>query len=302
MLTTVGAGNSGGNTKPFDYAGNYAQSALHEAALSRIEEICSGANESNKVTFSSKYATSGMTQSLQVLKRTFTIYHRLPSYNSVRMIVSILVALIFSTSFIQFVPPESESTLNSIMNSLYISVLFLAANAMNTVLAIFEFERNMFYRHKAAGMYFSSATAIGFTIAELPFVFLASTFFTMIFYWILDFRAEAGPFLWFWAFSFLTLCSFTFLGQMLAACFRDDTSAQGFGSLILAGCSLFGGILLKPVSAFESVLGHLFISTECLTEICRAFFSFLKLERIKSLISGCKYSLYLLQLHEFSYY
>ncbi len=43
--------------------------------------------------------------------------------------------------------------MNSRVTSIYITALFLAVNAQNTVLPVFEMERNMFYRHKAALMY-----------------------------------------------------------------------------------------------------------------------------------------------------
>ena len=248
MLTTIGAGSSQADgMKPFDYAGNYAQSRLREVALQRIDDIVSGETPDNKITFLTQFATSSRTQGLAVLKRTMTIYYRTPPYNTVRLIIACAVALIFSTVYIPFVPPTNESTLNSIMNSIYISILFLCVNALNTVLALFEFERNMFYRHKAAGMYGARAIVMGFTLSEIPFVFAAATLFTMIFYWILGFRAEAEPFFWFWAFTIFTLCSYTFIGQMLAACLRDSQTAQGFGSLVVMGSSLFGGILLRPV-------------------------------------------------------
>lgn len=246
MLTTIGAGSVVGDEKPFDYAGAYKGSRLHKSNIQRIDEICSGATETNKVGFSSRFATSGRTQAWAVLKRTMTIYYRTPSYNTVRLIIAVLVAAIFSSVYIPFRPPTDESTLNSIMNSIYISMLFLSVNALNTVLALFEFERNMFYRHKAAGMYMSRATVLGFTFAEMPFIFGAATLFTMIFYWVLGFRAEPEPFFWFWVFAILTLGCYTCIGQMLAASFRDAMTAQGFGALIVMGSSLFGGILIKP--------------------------------------------------------
>lgn len=166
MLTTIGAGSSAADTKPFDYAGNYTQSTLRTAVLNQIEDIEAGECDSNKVKFSTRFATSTRTQGLAVLKRTMTIYYRTPPYNTVRMIIAVGVALIFSTVYIPFVPPNNESTLNSIMNSIYISMLFLCVNALNTILSLFEFERNMFYRHKAAGMY--GARATGKTHGKIP--------------------------------------------------------------------------------------------------------------------------------------
>jgi ABC-2 type transporter len=246
MLKTIGAGTAATEARPFDYASSYASSHLHAVALKRIHEICAGKSDSNKVSFASQFATLASTQGRAVLRRTQTVYFRTPSYNSVRILISVAVALIFSTVYIPFVPPTDESTMNSIMNSIYLSILFLNINAMNTVLALFEFERNMFYRHKAAEMYSARALVLGFTVSEFPYIFAAGTVFTMLFYWILGFRAEAGPFFWFWSFILVTLGCFTCLGQMLSACLRDSTTAQGFAGLISIGSSLFGGILLRP--------------------------------------------------------
>lgn len=49
--------------------------------------------------------------------------------------------------------PETEADMNSRVTSIFITYLFLAVNAHNTVLTVAEAERNMFYRHKAALMY-----------------------------------------------------------------------------------------------------------------------------------------------------
>jgi hypothetical protein len=70
--------------------------------------------------------------------------------------------------------------MNSRVTSIYITALFLAVNAQNTVLPVFEMERNMFYRHKAALMYDQVSTAavwIVYTIARLS----SSRFSTCLF-------------------------------------------------------------------------------------------------------------------------
>lgn len=113
MLTTIGAGSSASDEKPFDYAGNYKQSKLHISILRRIDEIC-GRENNEKVGFESRFATSARTQAVAVLKRTLKIYYRTPSYNTVRLIIACAVGLIFSSVYIPFVPPDDESTLNSV--------------------------------------------------------------------------------------------------------------------------------------------------------------------------------------------
>ena len=88
MLTCIGAGSSGSNKKPFDYAGSYAQSKLHAQCLERIDQICSNANGDNLVSFPTEYATSLGTQSITVLKKAFKVYYRSPTYNLTRVMVS----------------------------------------------------------------------------------------------------------------------------------------------------------------------------------------------------------------------
>jgi ABC-type multidrug transport system permease subunit len=91
----------------------------------------------------------------------------------------------------------------------------------------------------------SKAIVKAFTLAELPFIFVAATSFTLVFYFIMGFAKEADRFFWYYLFVFLTLGSFTFLGHMLVSVFKDSTTAQGFGALIVAFSSLFGGVLIR---------------------------------------------------------
>lgn len=88
MLTTIGAGSSDSNKKPFDYAGSYAQSKLHMQCLERIDEICEKANDDNRVAFASEFATSLGKQSITVLRKAFKVYFRSPAYNVTRVMVS----------------------------------------------------------------------------------------------------------------------------------------------------------------------------------------------------------------------
>ena len=76
MLTTIGAGSASTDKRPFDYAGSYAKSKLHGRCLELIAKICGGATEANRVSFPSKFATSGGKQASQVMRRTLKVYFR----------------------------------------------------------------------------------------------------------------------------------------------------------------------------------------------------------------------------------
>jgi ABC-type multidrug transport system ATPase subunit len=247
MLTTTGAGSSSSGTeKPFDYAGNYSESTLRKNALKKIDEFNSNPSDENKVHFANKFSSSLATQRSVFFKRIMTIYWRSPSYNTVRLLVSAVVAFLFGSVYASQRTPENESDMNSRVTSIYITFLFLAVNAFNTVLAIYETERNMFYRHKAALMYSERAIILGFTLAELPFILMASLTFCICFYFLVGFSLLAYKFFLYFLFFTLNLALWTFTGQMMMSLVKDAQTAQGFGGLLISLTSLFSGLLIRP--------------------------------------------------------
>ena len=112
---------------------------------------------------------------------------------------------------------------------------------MNTVLPVFEMERNMFYRHKASLMYDHKAINLSFLLVETPFIVLASFVFTVLWYFTVGFDPNAGKFFLYWLFMTFSVGTFTQFGQAFMAIFRDSQTAQGFGSLLIGMSSIFGG-------------------------------------------------------------
>ncbi|KAL7562290.1 hypothetical protein ACA910_014509 [Epithemia clementina (nom. ined.)] len=245
MLTTIGAG-SAGSGKQFDYAGSYHDSKLRQQCLERIEQINAKATANNMVAFPAKYATSFSTQLNSVLKRAMTIYYRSPNYNVTRNIVSLVVALLFGSVYAKTRTPATQSDVNSMINSIFVSVLFVSVSAQNTVLGFFEKERNMYYKHKAANMYNSAALLISYTLSEFPFLLISSAVFVVPFYYIMGFAPDAEQFFLFYVFVFLGFTTFTFTGQMFMSLLRDSETAQAVGGMWVTFSVLFSGILINP--------------------------------------------------------
>lgn len=263
MLTTIGAGSAATGAKPFDYAGHYDVSSLHKECVKKIEAIVGDSTDKGMVTFPSLFATSTATQIREVMARTRLIYWRSPSYNTVRMTVSAILSLLIGSVYVSDRVPTNEADMNSRATTIYMSYLFIAINSMNTVLAVFELERNMYYRHKASLMYDKKAILLAFTIAEIPFILLSSILYVSIFYFMTGFSPEADKFFMFWFFMLLCMANFTFLGQMFVSLTRDSVTAQGFGGLLVTLSSLFSGALIRPdnmptfwVFMYWTVPGH----------------------------------------------
>ena len=245
MLSCIGAGSASSDDQ-FDYARAYVRSPLANDCISKIDSMNENPTDANKITFPTKYATSRKFQSMEVYKRLNKIYWRSPGYNRVRLLVSGIVALLFGSVFASQRVPTTEGDMNSRVTSIYITALFLGVNAMNTVLPVFEMERNMFYRHKAVLMYHHQAINFAFTCVEIPFILLSSMVFVCLWYFTVGFAVEAGKFFLYWLFMVFSLGVFTFFGQAFMALFRDSQTAQGFGALFIGFSSIFAGVLIRP--------------------------------------------------------
>lgn len=244
MLSTIGVGSTSSDAETFDYAKAYACSSLARDCK-RIIDLHEVMTD-GRITFPSKFATCARTQSIEVFKRLGKIYHRSPGYNRVRLFVSAIVALLFGSVFASQRVPQNEGDMVSRVTSIFITIMFLNVNALNTSLPVFEMERNMYYRHKANMMYDHKAVTLAFTLVEAPFILLSSLLFCLLWYFTAGFALNAAKFFLYFLFMTFSLGVFTFFGQGLMAIFRDAQTAQGFGALLIGMSSIFGGILIRP--------------------------------------------------------
>uniref|UniRef100_A0A6V2DZI5 ABC transporter domain-containing protein n=1 Tax=Ditylum brightwellii TaxID=49249 RepID=A0A6V2DZI5_9STRA len=211
MLTTIGAGQA---ERGFDYAASYAKSKLREEALEKIEELNSQASDENLISFSSIYATSLRTQFREMRKRLRTIYWRNTGYNNGRLIIAAMIALLFGTVYVSSPTPKNESDMMSRVTSIYVTTTFLGVTALNTILPVFEVERNMFYRHRAARMYKEITLISAIAVAEIPFLMISSMIFCVCWYFMARFSLDAGSFFLYYLFIFLNNAAFAFVGQV----------------------------------------------------------------------------------------
>mmetsp|Transcript_19324 Transcript_19324/g.36086 ORF Transcript_19324/g.36086 Transcript_19324/m.36086 type:complete len:437 (-) Transcript_19324:3403-4713(-) len=247
MLTVIGAGsNTAGTEKQFDFAGSYKESVSYKNCLRKIAKYEDSASDANRIAYSSRFATSKRTQLKVVLKRAWQIYWRSPSYNRTRIVTSMLLSLLIGSVYVGNRVPTNEAEMNSRVTTIYLSFLIIAVNGLNTVLAFFEAERNMYYRHKAAQMYESDVISFAFTAAEVPFLVLSCFLYVTIFYFMLGFAVDKGKFFFYYLFMLLCMANFTYIGHMLVSLSADSQIAQGFGGLFVSNTSLFTGVLIRP--------------------------------------------------------
>jgi len=259
MLEVIGAGVAAANTKAPDYAEVYKTSALaktNEAELSSMIE--DNLATMDMVTFKHKRAASYPLQQRLLLEKFFVSFWRCPSYNFVRILVYIVMALLFGFALFQL-EMEDTASLQSLMGLLFLSTLFMGIININTTIPILTSERAPFYRERAAKMYGVVPYVIAYSIAEVPYQILCSLVFQAIWYNVVGLYASASNFFWFWLVFFIYLSGTTAMGHLVAAALPNEQVATIAASGITTIFGVFAGFLIavKDIHGFWVFMTYL---------------------------------------------
>ncbi|KAL2544743.1 ABC transporter G family member 40 [Forsythia ovata] len=96
------------------------------------------------------------------------------------------------------------------MGSMYAAVLFLGVQNATSVQPVVAIERTVFYRERAAGMYYALPYAFGKVVIELPYLFIQTLIYGVIVYAMIGFDWTVTKFFWYLFFMHFTLLYFTF--------------------------------------------------------------------------------------------
>ncbi|KAF3325297.1 pleiotropic drug resistance protein 3-like protein [Carex littledalei] len=111
----------------------------------------------------------------------------------------------------------SIQDLFNVMGSMYASCVFLGVKNSSSIQPIVDFERSVFYRERAAGMYSPLPYALGFVGIEIPYNFIQSVMYGITVYVLCDYKWTAYKFFWFWFVMFFTFLYHTLFGMMSVA-------------------------------------------------------------------------------------
>eukprot|EP00903_Cladosiphon_okamuranus_P018818 g17309.t1 len=244
MLEVIGAGTSS-TTDPQVYADYYKKSKLKRVSMKKLEELAVPAPDSEPLAFKSVFAASPVLQAKTCIERALKQYWRNPNYNWMRMQLAVLIAVVFSSSFID-ADIETEADVASRLGVMYMSTMFVGVICLQTAIPAGVKERIVFYREQAANMYGVRAYAVGYAVAELPYIFFITLAFCSIFYWVSDLADDAGRFFMYWLYFLLWVAFMVFMGHLFVMVLPDTKVAQTLGGVLSSMFSLFAGFLISP--------------------------------------------------------
>ena len=215
MLEIIGAGTSASESN-FDYHSFYKESSLCDKNLIRISELIdtnkavdSAMSYSYNNIFSDyfsvlghvSYATSFWNQFKWLSYKMFTSYWRNPNYNFIRLVVSILVALLFGSAYSQVY--SNPIGIVSRIGAIVITLVFLGATALQSVLPVAFEERATYYREQQSNMYSPVVYSLVTMLVEVPYIILSALVFVLPFFYIVGFNHIGivyQKFLYYWLF------------------------------------------------------------------------------------------------------
>jgi energy-coupling factor transporter ATP-binding protein EcfA2 len=283
MLEVIGAGTSGGaNANVIDFHAYYLQSALCAVNTARVDALVTTAlspadlesgnlvvvKEGTECGFvpvlcgtvhdllpdgdaipAHTYNASYVTQFRVLMYRFLLAYWRSPTYNFVRMVVSVVIALIFSSTY-----ADQKYTTNvdviARVAVVYVTLLFMGIVGMKSVQPVILEERPAFYRELYYKMYDTKLYVVAGTLVEvtcfsvvrvvlrlkvfiyvmqIPYLLLSSLMFVIPFFFIVGFDNGdvTAKFFYYWLFQSLYVSLMVFLGHLLSTAL--STAAVGNG-------------------------------------------------------------------------
>ncbi|XP_065866326.1 ABC transporter G family member 29-like [Euphorbia lathyris] len=231
-----------------DFAEHYKASSICQQTKALVEDLSTPAADATDLYFSRQYSQSTWGQYKLCLWKQWWTYWRSPDYNLVRVFFTLVAAVVLGSFFWQVGTKRDDSTdLTMIIGAMYIAVLFVGINNCLTVQPIVAVERSVFYRERAAGMYSALPYALAQVIVEIPYLFIQTTYYSLIVYSMVSFEWTAAKFFWFFFISFFSFLYFTYYGMMTVSITPNHQAASIFASAFFALFALFSGFFIpKP--------------------------------------------------------
>jgi energy-coupling factor transporter ATP-binding protein EcfA2 len=228
-----------------DFAEVYRQSELYQRNKELIEDLSTPPPGSRDLSFPTQYSRSFTTQCLACFWKQNWSYWRNPAYTAVRLLFTIVIALLFGTMFWGLgSKTDKVQDLFNAMGSMYAAVLYLGVQNSGTVQPVVVVERTVFYRERAAGMYSAFPYAFGQVAIEFPYVMVQALIYGVLVYSMIGFEWTVAKFLWYLFFMYFTLLYFTFYGMMAVGLTPNESIAAIISSAFYNIWNLFSGYLI----------------------------------------------------------
>ncbi|KAL2629110.1 hypothetical protein R1flu_013796 [Riccia fluitans] len=228
-----------------DFADIYKKSSLFERNKALVEELSHPAENAKDLYFPTTYSQGFFSQLSSLLWKQSLTYWRMPDYNNVRYVYTVVSSLAIGTMYwLIGHKRDTQAALFSILGGIYGSTMFQGVNNASTVQPVVATERTVFYRERAAGMYSAMPYAIAQVLIEIPYGIVQSIIFCVLTYSMMGLEWTAVKFFWYLFFIFFSFLYFTYYGMVAVGITPNQQIAMIVSTLLYGFFNLFAGFLI----------------------------------------------------------
>lgn len=198
---------------PRDLGKEYLKSEEHKALKEELADAIENQDSSREVSFETKFAAPADLRQRLMNKRLQTIYWRSPAYNLSRLLVCSIIAFILGSVFLGSRHPQvtTEADMRASLSVIFLSFIIIGILSITSVLPVMLSIRDVFYRHRAAGMLNNVSLGWALGTAEKWFIVMASFLFCLVYVGVTGISTGLlGRAIRFWVSAFFCMESKTF--------------------------------------------------------------------------------------------
>ncbi|XP_050890340.1 pleiotropic drug resistance protein 1 [Lathyrus oleraceus] len=246
MLEVTSAGSE--TNLKVNFTDVYNNSELNRRNKQLIQQLSAPSQDSKDLHFDAQYSQTFMAQCVACLWKQHLSYWRNTSYTAVRLLFTIMTALLFGLIFWDVgLKRKKEQDLFNAIGSMYAAVTFIGVVNGASVQPIVAIERTVFYRERAAGMYSALPYSLAQVIIELLHILVQALVYGIIVYAMMGFEWTTSKVLWNLFFTYFSFLYYTYYGMMTMAITPNPHVAGILSTSFYAIWCLFSGFII-PLS------------------------------------------------------
>ncbi|KAL9005253.1 MAG: hypothetical protein Q9188_001975 [Gyalolechia gomerana] len=221
-----------------DWSASPNAEALHSSTNSSLSE-----KSGSKYHLEEKPHAGFFAINLALLHRAFIKSYRDVVAYGIRFAMYCGLAIMMGTVWLRL--PETQSSIGPFTNAIFFGSAFMSFMAVAYVPAFLE-DRGTFIKERANGLYGATPFMISNFLIGIPYLFLISLIFSIIAYWLNNFRPSATAFFTWVMWLFLDLLAAESLVVLMSSIFPNFVISLALTAFANGLWMSVGGFLVSP--------------------------------------------------------
>lgn len=213
-----------------------------EAERQRIKEA-HVARQSNKARPSSPYTVNYMMQVKYLLIRNMWRIRNSSSIALFQVIGNSVMAFLMGSMFYKVMLHDTTTTFYFRGASMFFAILFNAFSSLLEIFSLYE-ARPITEKHRTYSLYHPSADAFASVLSEVPTKLLTSICFNIIFYFLVNFRRDAGRFFFYFLINIVATFTMSHLFRCVGSLVKTLTEAMVPAAALLLALAMYTGFAI----------------------------------------------------------